>query len=1340
MQASSGKTKKDAPSDKDSSSDKLSAVGLAGKDRSFEDQAGPVSRFFVTYMNPLLAYGGKNHIVHEDLGVVSDQDRAALLYNEFEKHMANELKLEESKRSLWNVLWQTVGYSRLYNALLLYGVYAAIAYGPIFLLNVLAQDLQGTNPVSDVGLGVCVALMFVLPVIGSVFAAQSNIILAHIGLQFRNVLITKIYRKSLKLNSAARIKMSTGMIVNMFSTDTQQLQRFLFFLNNCSLAPFQIGVSLYLIYRQVGPATFVGLGLLIILTPLSGFIFSSMNTLRKRKMSFTDTRVKLMNEVLSGIRVIKYYAWEKAFNKKISDIRLEELHILKLIAYIVAVGFTLVMFSAPIVQPILIFYTYVKTGHRLDAATAFTTIALFNLMQLPFAFLPMGLAQFSQSMVSSKRMLDFFARSEIDDYVHKDEAADGTVISFDGVSMAWTVDESSNKNSNPDSKATVTDKKEGVVSADNIELTNLSTDATITDEKPTLEILKNLSFSVIKGQLLAIVGPVGCGKSSLVSAMLGEMTKTAGTVRVAGSVAYCDQKPWILNATLKDNITFGEPFNEEKFNSVIASVNLADDIRMLPAGVLTEIGERGINLSGGQKARVAVARAVYKDVDVYLLDDVLSALDAQVGHHVFHECILKHLRARNKTVVLVTHSVHLLDKADVIIVMDGGKVKACGSYKELGNSGIDIQAYVPRQQVVAEVDENDTEIDAVKGSPARKRTISTAKNPVEAQKFDEKAKEKGKNLMTIEERNTGDVSSAIYTWYIRAGGIGWFASMLLFYLASQVVQVISSFYLAYWGAETVKADLAGEPMSSNENLSYLNTFAWISMIGVGTITLRSVLLAQHRLGTSTALHEQMLTTILNAPVAFFDVTPLGRILNRFSSDMNVVDEELSQTTSQVLNSLFACVGSVGAIAGATKGTFLVLLVPIVYVYANIQTFFRKSNTAVARLESVSRSPIYADFSQTLVGASSVRAYGESQRFIDHLELQLDRNSIAAITSQLAGQWLAIRLDILGAFISFFVALIAVVTKKEGFIPAGYMALGLTYSFQLTQFLKFCVRMMATIESLFSSVERIKYYIDNVPQEKAVTGATDVTVPDTWPSAGCIEAKEIKMAYRDGPLVLKGINFNIGNKQKVGIAGRTGSGKSTLMIALFRIEELTSGTIAIDGIDCASIPLPLLRSKIGIIPQDSVMFSATIRFNLDPFNEHSDAEIWDILQKVNLKDHISNMEKKLDEDVAEGGENFSVGQRQLICIGRALLRKPKILVMDEATASIDNTTDSLIQSMVRETFKESTILTIAHRLHTIIDSDKIILLKDGLVEEDDAPANLLNRQSGFKELWDRHQQY
>ena len=1316
----------------------LSAVAAAGKSCSFEDQAGPVARFFVTYMNPLLTYGGRNNIVHEDLGVVSDQDRAALLYTEFEKHMTNELKKEEKERSLWNVLWKTVGYTRLYKALALYGIYAALSYGPIFLLNVLAQDLQGTADVSDAGLGLCVALMFVLPVLGSVFAAQSNIILAHIGLQFRNVLITKIYRKSLKINSAARIKMSTGMIVNMFSTDTQQLQRFLFFLNNCSMAPFQIGVSLYLIYLQVGPATFVGLGLMVILTPMSGFIFSSMNTLRKKKMSFTDVRVKLMNEVLSGIRVIKYYAWEKAFNKKISDIRLEELHILKLIAYIVAVGFTLVMFSAPIVQPILIFYTYVKTGHRLDAATAFTTIALFNLMQLPFAFLPMGLAQFSQSMVSSKRMLDFFARSEIDDYVHKDEAIDGTVISFDDVSMAWTVEESKSSNSNSGSKDAITEKDSGAVTTDNIELTDLSMD-TATSEKPTTEILKNISFSVKKGELLAIVGPVGCGKSSLVSAMLGEMTKTSGTVRVAGTLAYCDQKPWILNATLKDNITFGEPYNEEKFNSVIASVNLADDIRMLPAGVLTEIGERGINLSGGQKARVAVARAVYKDADVYLLDDVLSALDAQVGHHVFHECILKYLRARSKTVVLVTHSVHLLDKADLIIVMDGGKVKACGSYKDLGNSGIDIQAYVPRQKVVQETDE-DTEKDVSNGTPSRKRTISSAKNPVEVQKFDEKAKEKGKNLMTIEERNTGDVSSSIYTWYIRAGGIGWFSSMLLFYLASQVVAVISSFYLAYWGSETVKAEQLGDPLSSSQNLSYLQTFAWISMIGVGTITLRSVLLAQHRLGTSTALHEQMLTTILNAPVAFFDVTPLGRILNRFSSDMNVVDEELSQTSSQVLNSLFACVGAVGAIAGATKGTFLILLLPIVYVYANIQTFFRKTNTAVARLESVSRSPIYADFSQTLVGASSVRAYGESQRFIDHLELQLDRNSIAAITSQLAGQWLAIRLDVLGAFISFFVALIAVVTKKQGFIPAGYMALGLTYSFQLTQFLKFCVRMLATMESLFSSVERIKYYIDNVPQEKSVLCESSIPVPDTWPSAGCIKAGNIKMAYRDGPLVLKGISFDITSKQKVGIAGRTGSGKSTLMIALFRIEELTSGSICIDGIDCASIPLPLLRSKIGIIPQDSVMFSATIRFNLDPFNEHSDAEIWDILQKVNLKDHISNMGKKLDEDVAEGGENFSVGQRQLICIGRALLRKPKILVMDEATASIDNTTDSMIQTMVKDTFNDSTILTIAHRLHTIIDSDKIILLKDGLIEEDDTPTNLLGRQSGFKELWERHQKY
>lgn len=523
-------------------------------------------------------------------------------------------------------------------------------------------------------------------------------------------------------------------------------------------------------------------------------------------------------------------------------------------------------------------------------------------------------------------------------------------------------------------------------------------------------------------------------------------------------------------------------------------------------------------------------------------------------------------------------------------------------------------------------------------------------------------------------------------------------------------------------------------MSGETSLLYLNTYAWICMIGVFLITGRSLLLAHHRLGTSALLHEQLLSRTLGAPISFFDVTPVGRILNRFSSDMSTIDEELSQTISQVLNSFFACLGSIGAIAGATKGTFLILLVPLMFLYTRVQSYFRKTNTTVARLESVSRSPIYADFSQALSGISSIRAYKDAQRFILHLEAQLDNNSIAAITAQLAGQWLAIRLDVLGASISFFVALIAV--TSGGFIPAGYMAIGLLYSFQLITFLKFAVRMSATGEAQMNSVERIKYYIDNVPQE--FTKDPIDNIPEDWPSNGNIVATNVKLRYRDGPLVLKGLNFNVDAGDKVGIAGRTGSGKSSMMVALFRVEELVEGSVVVDGLDISRVPLHTLRSRIGIIPQDPVMFSSSVRFNLDPFDRYSDAEVWEALDQVEMKPHVMSLPDKLSEEVAEGGDNFSAGQRQLICIARAILRKPKIVVLDEATASIDNTTDELIQKAIRKQYSNSSVLTIAHRIHTIMDSTKIMVLDNGFLAEFDTPANLLKNEQGiFYSLWKKH---
>jgi len=443
-----------------------------------------------------------------------------------------------------------------------------------------------------------------------------------------------------------------------------------------------------------------------------------------------------------------------------------------------------------------------------------------------------------------------------------------------------------------------------------------------------------------------------------------------------------------------------------------------------------------------------------------------------------------------------------------------------------------------------------------------------------------------------------------YRYYISAGGWPYFIGVLFFLMATQGLQIGSAFWLSFWGTVNTRAALNGSPLSTDQNVYYLNMYALISMVGVVGLVARALILAQHRLGTSTALHNNLLGATLGAPVAFFDVTPLGRILNRFSSDMQVVDEDLSQNISQLSNSLFQCLGAVGAIAGATLGTFLVLCVPLVVVYERFQRFFRKSNTAIARLQSVSLSPIYADFSQALAGLNSIRAYGVGADFITRLQRRVDYNSTAFVMTNLASQWLALRLDFLGSLISLFVAVIAVSTASMGFIPAGYLALGLTYSFQLTTYLKFAVRMMASFEASMNAVERQKFYIDNIEQEEDATMKDAlVAVPDSWPSEGAIVGTNVQMRYRDGPLVLKGLSFSVKGGEKIGVAGRTGSGKSSLMIALFRIQELAGGTIFIDGVDARTVPLSVLRARLGIIPQDPVIFSASVRFNLDPFDQH-----------------------------------------------------------------------------------------------------------------------------------------
>eukprot|EP01041_Mallomonas_annulata_P002837 gene2837-5584_t len=1385
---------------------------------SFEDEASMISRCFLFYLNPLFRTGAERLLAHEDLGGTSRQDQCNVLHKSFSVAWAAEMK--KPKRSLWNTLLKTVGVSRMCLAIGLYGVFAASSFIPILILNALVKHFEGTSTVPTALLWIYVALLFVVPMVGSVASAQNNVMTAHIGTQFRNALIGEIYRKSLVLSPASRQKTSTGQIVNMFSTDTTQIQNLMFFIGMILFAPFQIAVALALIYQQVGNATWVGLAFMLILMPINGFVFASINSIRKKKVKITDSRVKMMNEILAGIRIIKFYAWEDAFRGKVNAIRDAEMTLLTQLAYIIAIGFSLVLMSAPIVQPILVFFTYIKLGYQLDAATAFTTISLFNVMRFPFAFLPMGLAQWSQTKVSLKRMSDFLASDELDSYIEKPSfdfgsipSSDDVIIRMEGVTMNWVMEDAATAASNQAVQAiapvstVVTVAKPATYGAveknepidplkpatTSLPLPSAPPRTAVMGESGKFQLnrsvhtLMDVNITVKRGQLVAVVGSVGSGKSSLLSGILGELHLSQGKVFLAGNVAYCDQRPWILNATLRDNVLFGLPYDEERFDLALHASALDDDIKVLPGGILTEIGERGINLSGGQKARVALARAVYRNADVYLFDDPLSAVDAHVGEHIFQECLVEALAG--KTRVLVTHHVHFLPQCDLVIVLEDGRVKICGTYDELKSSGLDLQSVIPNstddeeeegdrgslgetphpseanliEAAAEEEAEKEKEEEAVESktnetesattvtkavttkvdksskamNQASVRRMKSKKDQASVRMLARNADTRSSGIMSMEERDKGNVAVSAYTYYIAAGG--WFLYYALFMVMSTAagLDIGASFWLSYWSQSTVKESERGSALSSEQNLYFLNIYALISMLGVVGLTVRSLILAHHRLGTSLKLHSDLMVSILGAPISFFDITPLGRILNRFSSDIAVVDESLSQTLSQLVNSVFTCISAAVAIAAATSGTFLILLVPLYFLYDRVQRFFRRSNTEIQRLQSVSLSPIYADFSQALVGVSSIRAYGLSSQFILQMEESVNKNSIAAIMQQLAGQWLAIRLDLIGASISLFIAALAVGAGGD-FIPAGYLALALSYSLNLTSFLKFAVRMVATTEAQMNSVERIKFYAEEVEQE-GVMSAKRKPPPEDWPTKGVVEAMNVSLRYRDGPLVLNNVSFTTESSEKIGIAGRTGSGKSSLMAALFRIEELHGGVIRIDGKDCSQIPLKILRSKIGIIPQDPVMFSASVRFNLDPFDKHTDQEIWDILSVVELKDAVQSLPSQLLEQVAESGENFSAGQRQLICIARALLRRPKVLVLDEATASVDNETDSRMQTMIKERFKECTVLTIAHRLHTIVDSDRIMVLENGELAELDSPKELMSKSGGlFQALWERHQ--
>ncbi|RAR12763.1 multidrug resistance-associated protein 5 [Stemphylium lycopersici] len=1106
-----------------------------------------------------------------------------------------------------------------------------------------------------------------------------------------------------------------GRIVNLMSTDTYRIDQASGFFHMIWTAPVGILITTALLLVNLTYSALPGLGLILIAMPLLG---RAVKTLFRRRVvinKVTDQRVSLTQEILQGVRFVKYFGWETSFLERIQAIRKKEIHGIQILLTIrnavLAVGM-----SMPVFASMISFITYSQVNSNLDPAPIFSSLALFNSMRIPLNFLPLVIGQVIDANASVKRIQEFLLAEEAEESGKWDYDAKDAVVLKDA-DFTWERhptqdDEGGPPGKKPDTKKEKKEKKAAAEAARDSGATTPS-DATVVEEEKPFEV-KGLNLTFGRNELVAIIGGVGSGKSSLLAALAGDMRKTSGEVIFGASRAFCPQYAWIQNATVRNNIIFGKDFNRKWYDQVVDACALRPDLEMLPHNDATEIGERGITVSGGQKQRMNIARAIYFNADIILMDDPLSAVDAHVGRHIMDNAICGLLK--DKCRILATHQLHVLSRCDRIIWVDQGQVKAVDTFDNLMAQNAD---FVQVMSTTAKEEEKEDE-DEVNEDEVAAEAKDTKK---------QKKSKKQAALMQQEERATKSVSWEVWIEYIKAGGGIWVGPLVFILLVlSQGANIVTSLWLSYW---------TSDKFGYSEG-AYIGAYAAFGFSQALFMFLFSFSVSIFGTRAGKVMLHRAITRVLRAPMSFFDTTPLGRITNRFSKDIDVMDNTITDAIRMYFLTL-AMIISVFILIISYYYYYAIALGPLFLFFMFSAAFYRSSAREVKRHEAVLRSTVFSRFSEAVMGTPTIRAYGLQDQFSKSVRAAVDDMNSAYYLTFANQRWLSVRLDIVGILLVFTTGILVVTSRFS--VDPSIAGLVLSYILTIVQMIQFTVRQLAEVENNMNSTERIHHYGSQLEEEAPLHMGE---VRPTWPEHGEIVFDNVEMRYRDGlPLVLKGLSMHVRAGERIGVVGRTGAGKSSIMSTLFRLQELSGGSIVIDGVDIAKIGLHDLRSKLAIIPQDPTLFKGTIRSNLDPFHEHSDLELWSALRQADLvsneqamDDHSSRVH--LDSVVEEEGLNFSLGQRQLMALARALVRGSQIIVCDEATSSVDFETDAKIQQTIVDGFKGKTLLCIAHRLKTslVINYDRICVMDAGLIAELDSPLNLYDQGGIFKGMCDR----